>query len=201
MSKSDYPTIYKMIEEASPRDKILQYLKSSRKGDIMLTEVELRYIERLDYADDIIRAHPALRDKELVNMILTKFGDEFSSSTAYNLRLDARYIHGSMAKTVRSYERNRITQCAWELFDKARNDNKVSIALDALDLIAKINNLDNFDLDDNEAEEQTKGPVIIRPAFAPETLGVELPENIEELILQMRSKAKKIKNAIENTGT
>lgn len=175
-------TIFEIIENASPRDKVLTYLQSSRKGDVYLTETEQQYMDRLDYADDIIRQHPGSRDKELINMLVEKYA--ISVSAARNLLFDARYVHGSMAKPVKAYERQLLSGFLKGLMYKEAEKGNIKNALAAADLYARINGLDQ---PDEEEVEQSTGVTIVRPAFTPEALGVPLPDNIDELVQQLRT--------------
>ena len=73
------------IADLSPRDKIMGYLTSTRKDKLVLTDHEQQYVLQIDYADDIMRAHPSFIDKQFINMIMEKFG--VSHSTARNILL------------------------------------------------------------------------------------------------------------------
>jgi hypothetical protein len=185
--------IFEIIEAASPRDKILAYLKSTRKHKITLTEIELEQVQKLDYADDLIRNHPAAREKELINMMMEKY--EISSSQARNILVDARYVHGSIAKPVKAYERMRVKEFLWKIAIHASGNEDFKVAIQAADLIAR---LDGLDKPDDEIPDDEQGGVhIIRPAFAPETLGVKLPENIDELVAELRSRTKTHDNILK----
>lgn len=175
-------TVFEIIENASPRDKLIGYLQSSRKADIHLTSAEQEYMDRLDYADDIIRQHPASRDKELINMLVDKY--VISVSAARNLLLDARYVHGSAAKPVKAYERRLLSDFLKGIMYKEAKDGSIKNALAAAELYARINGLDQ---PDEEEVEPNTGITIVRPAFTPEALGVPLPDNVDELVKQLRS--------------
>lgn len=186
--------IFEIIEAASPRDKILQYLQSSRKGNIHLTEIEQAHVLKLDYADDLIRAHPAASDKMLINMLIEKF--TISASQARNILMDARYVHGTLSKPVKAYERMRMKEFLWELAEKAKKALEFKAAINALDLIARLDGLEEHE-EDEYGEEEQGGVTIVRPAFAPETLGVKLPENIEEMVAQLRARTKTHNNILQ----
>lgn len=182
-----------VFEDASPRDKIISYLKKTRKDRIELTSIEVRYMEQLDYCDNIIRNNRTMRMSEYINMVMEKYG--VSISTARSLILDAKYVHGSLSKPVKAYERQIMTEVLWELYERAKNAAEFKPAVSALELIAKINALDKEDEDagdDGEAKH-----IILRPVFAPETLGVPNPDNIEELVAALRSRTKQLKQATE----
>lgn len=182
-----------VFEAATPRDKIMSYLKSSRKGDIYLTPAEQEYMLRIDYVDDIIRNNRTYRDKEYINMIVEKF--DVSASTARNLILDCKYIHGSTSKQVKTYERSIMTDCLWELYDKAKRMGEIKHAVSALELIAKINGYDKQE--EEESEDGCPKTIIIRPVFAPETLGVPNPDNLPALIDNLRNRTMVHKKAAE----
>lgn len=184
--------IIDVFENASPRDKILQYLTSSRKGDLYLTDQEMRYMEMLDYADDIIRSHRTKRDKEHANMIVEKYG--VSLFVARNIVLDAKYVHGSTSKPIKSYERQIVIGETWALYKVAKDKNDLKNALAALDLISRVLGLDQHD--DEQANEEPK-TIIMRPVFAPETLGVPNPENVDELVAEIRKQTNALKKANE----
>lgn len=183
-----------LIENASPRDKILSYLTSSRKGDVYLSASEMEYMEQIDYVDDIIRNHRNMRDKEYINMITEKYG--ISLSKARNLLLDCKYIHGSTTKPVKTYERSIMTDCLWELYTKAKGNGEIKHAIAALELIAKINGYDQAD--EEQVNEDESRVVIIRPVFKPEILGVPNPDNLDELVFSMRKRIAIHKKASES---
>ena len=187
--------IIEIFEKAVPRDKILNYLKSSRRNDMVLEESELRYVEQLDYVDNLLRNNRELYQADYIRMIMEKFC--VSRSTARNLILDAQFIHGSMSKQVKAYEKEIMTKYLWGRIKVWEEEKKDKFIVAALDLIARINGLDKPDDATNEEESQN---VIIRPAFIPETLGVPLPENIDELIENLRRRIK-FSKAIQNALT
>lgn len=183
-----------IIDELTPRDKVVAYLQSSKKGEIHLTEQELTYMEKLDYCDDVIRAH-AGSDKELINMVAHKY--DITTVHARKLIQDARYVHGSMAKPVRIYERMRINEILQQIILKRQNTDP-EMALKAIDQYVKLNRLDDTSLDVEMAEETGAQVMVIQPVFMPELLGVELPENIDEVIKKLRQQTAIHKKAIDN---
>jgi len=182
-----------IFEAATPRDKIITYLKSSRKGELYLTQAEMDYLEQLDYCDNMIRAHRHLRDKQIINMVVDKY--QVSVSTARNLVLDTKYVHGSVSKPVKAYERQIMTDTLWSLYTKAQENKEFKAAVAALELIAKINGLDKED--EGTGEDDGVKNIIVRPAYAPETLGVPNPENVDELVENLRKRTKVLKKATE----
>lgn len=206
--------VYDMVEDLSPRDKILTFMRSTRKDKIVLSESEQQYMMQVDYADDIMRAHPHMRTKELQNMICQKF-PEVSASHARNVLLDAKYIHGTTQQPVKAYERQLITQMLYKVYEEAMNpkgifdsqgemlrppaERNLTAAARALEIIAKINKLDTEE--EETAANQGDGIVVIKPVFKPEVLGVELPENIDALISNLRDRTdvhRKANNMIKN---
>ncbi len=186
--------LFEIIENASPRDKLLAYLQSSRKGDIYLSATEEEYMEQLDYADDLIRQHPTAKERELQNMIVERYA--VSLSKARNLLHDARYVHGSMAKPVKAYERHLLSDFLKGIMHSSKAKGEFKIAIAAAELYAKINNLD---APDEETPAEQGGTVIIRPAFTPESLGTPLPDNIDELVANLRRKTTHHQNIL-NAG-
>lgn len=196
------------IADLSPRDKIMGYLTSTRKDKLVLTDHEQQYVLQIDYADDIMRAHPSFIDKQFINMIMEKFG--VSHSTARNILFDARYIHGTTQKTIKSYERMLLTAQLKQVVEEAMNpkpiydsegeilvkppERNLAAAIRAIEIISKINGLDIKD-DENEGEENQPQTIIIRPMFRPKDLGVELPENIEQLVDNLRKKTVMLERA------
>ena len=184
-------------EALSVRDKIMGYLKASNKADIFLTEKEEEYMVMIDYADDIIRAHPGSKEKDYVNMLMAKY--DIHVSKARDLLNDTRYIHGTTQRPVKAYERARLNEYLWKIMDHCYSKEKFKEAIQAGDLLYKLNGL--YDMNDEEqlAEpEHGSGPVVLQPAFAPETLGVPLPENVDELIQKLRSRTKIHRNILTN---
>jgi hypothetical protein len=182
-----------IFEAATPRDKIITYLKSSRKGELFLTQSEMDYMEQLDYCDNMIRAHRHLRDKHIINMVVEKY--QVSVSTARNLVLDTKYVHGSVSKPVKAYERQIMTDTLWQVHTKAMENKEYKAAVNALELIAKINGLDKED--ESNGEDDGVKNIIIRPTYAPETLGVPNPENVDALVENLRRRTKALKQATE----
>lgn len=207
--------VYDMVEDLSPRDKILSFMRSTRKDRILLSDSEQQYMVQVDYADDIMRAHPHMRAKELQNMICQKFPD-ISASHARNVLMDAKYIHGTTQQPVKAYERQLITQMLYKVYEEAMNpkgifdsqgemlrppaERNLAAAARALEIIAKINKLDTEE-EENGAN-AGDGVIVIKPVFKPEVLGVALPENIDALISNLRDRTSIHRNAnnmIKNT--
>lgn len=200
--------LYDIVEDLSPRDKILSFLRATRKDRIVLTDTEKKYIEIIDYADDIMRAHPSFNEKQLCSMMVAKYDIGYTS--ARNYLHDAKYIHGTQQKTVKSYERILLTDFLKKVIDEAMNptpikdstgeilrmpaERNLAAAIRAVEIISRINNLENFD-DEENGKEEGSGTTIIRPAFNPEILGVELPENIDELISRLRKTSDTLRKA------
>lgn len=73
-------------------------------------------------------------------------------------------------------------------------ERNLAAAIRAIEIISKINGLDIKD-DENEGEENQPQTIIIRPMFRPKDLGVELPENIEQLVDNLRKKTVMLERA------
>ena len=172
------------IDDLGLRDKITAYLQSNRKADIMLSDAEVQYMERVDYCDDVLRSYSGSQ-KELVEMVRTKY--DITAVHAKKLLQDAKYIHGSTSKPVRQYDRARFTEILWDIVLKKKGM-EPEVAMKAIELIMKLNKLDDVSLDVEPEDESSRGTVIIKPVFKPELLGVTLPDNIDEVIAKLRGR-------------
>lgn len=182
-----------IIPDISARDKMLLYMQGRRHGSLELTNDEQLYSERLEFCDNIIRAHPGARNTELADMVAGKY--DISHSHAKKLLQDAKYVYGSASKPVRQYERMRINEILWKIIDKAQATNP-EVCLKAVEIYNKVNKLDDFTLDTEGEEETGAKTIIVRPVFAPEQLGVELPENVEDIVKQLRERTRVHQKAI-----
>jgi hypothetical protein len=173
-------------EDESLRDKYIAFMTSNRRVDIRMTEAEERAMERIDFADDLMRNHPTKNPKEFVKMVAEKF--DITAWQARNDINDAMYIYGTTLKPVKAYERMLMKEKLLAVYDKAKGDTKtLSSALYALELLIKIGGLDKPDEDEEEREAR---PTEINISFKPELLGVELPQNVDELVKQLQARTK-----------
>lgn len=175
------------------RDKYLAFIKAGRPMNADYSQKELDAIERIDFADEYLRQHPAENPNDIAKEISIKFN--ISKSQAIVDIQNAMFVYGSTMKPIKSYERRLMCERLNQLYNRYfENPKTANTALYALELMIKLMKLDE---PDEEEDPRLQKPTEINFGFYPEQLGVELPDNIEALLKALQQRTQAHKNTIK----
>lgn len=132
-------------EEKNNLETIIQYRQG--KPGVALNQFQKELDDKLDYTDNIIREYRT--QKRCIPMLMKKY-PSISRTTAWRLFMAAKYVHGSLNKYDKDYERIALYEKYMELVDKMWNVNPVKYAKNivlALDKAAKVMGLDQPEIE------------------------------------------------------
>lgn len=139
------------------------------KPGVALSEFQKELDDKLDYADNIIREYRT--QKRCIPMLLKKF-PTISRTTAWRLYMAAKYVHGSLNKYDKDYERIALYEKYMDLVDKMWAVNPVKYAKNivlALDKAAKVMGLDQPELEKINPEDLVQHNYILMMKLKDET--------------------------------
>jgi hypothetical protein len=143
------------------------------------TEAELedavfRHSEQVKFAITVLLDYPHKLREEQVQLIIQTY--DCSRSHAYKLIAQAQELFPSIEKVNKAFERARLASLCYRFLERCREKGNTRDAVQYLKLLK-----DLFQLDETDDASGLQQQVINLFKFAPETLGVKLPENFDEL--------------------
>lgn len=146
---------------------------TTKYGHESLDDDEFKHAERIKYAISIMLDYPHLLREDHIRMIIDMF--HISRTSAYKLISDAQEIFPSLEKVNREFERHRLIHLMYKMLSKCIDKNNMRDGATLAKLLVTITGVDK------EPEEGlvNRQPIINLFQTAPETLGIDMPENFD----------------------
>lgn len=170
-------------ENFSDIDVITSFLVEET-GKITLTQRQQAMLERLDFADNMLR-NEFRTEKHIVEVIHKRYG--VSKATALSDVNNAKQVYGSINKLVKNYYRQIVVNMALETFEKARTVKDLKSMNDATSRIIDALGLKKDDPEMPNFKTLEQHNYFLTPATA-EQLGVKLPEDWRERLERLKQR-------------
>ena len=146
---------------------------TTKYGHESLDDNEFKHAERIKYAISIMLDYPHKLREDHVRMLVDMF--DISRSNAYKLITDAQEIFPSLEKVNREFERHRIIHIIYKMLNACKEKNNMRDGASLLKLLVTITGVDK----EEEEGLVNRQPIINVFQTAPETLGIDMPENFD----------------------
>lgn len=152
--------------------KIAQALMQGSEAE--LADDVFKHSEQVKFAITVLLDYPHKLREEQVNTIMETYG--CSRSHAYKLIAQAQEIFPSMEKVNKAFERARMAAMCYRFLNECKEKGKTRDAPQYFKIL-----IDLLQLNSGEDDAVKTQQIVNIFKFAPETLGVQLPENFDTL--------------------